>query len=68
MSEQDREKLKVLLDHWIEHNKEHSQEFRKWAEKARSLNEQAVYDRINTAASQIDKANEFLAKALDELG
>lgn len=40
MSEQEKEKLKVLLDHWIEHNKEHADEFREWAEKAKNLSEQ----------------------------
>jgi len=28
MSNTEREKIKILLNHWIEHNKEHSQEFR----------------------------------------
>ena len=28
------EKLRVLIPHWIEHNKEHAAEFRKWAEQA----------------------------------
>lgn len=68
MSEQEKEKLKVLINHWIEHNKEHSEEFREWAEKARNLNEQVVYDKMNMAASQIDEANEFLVRALEELG
>ncbi|MFP3975360.1 MAG: hypothetical protein ACLFVK_03960 [Dehalococcoidia bacterium] len=67
MSEQEKEKLKVLLDHWIEHNKEHADEFREWAEKAKNLSEQVVCDNIKMAANQLDEANEFLAKALEEL-
>ncbi len=67
MSEQEKEKLKVLLDHWTEHNKEHAEEFREWAEKAKNLSEQVVCDNIKMAANQLDEANEFLAKALEEV-
>ena len=31
------EKLKVLLHHWREHNNEHADSYRDWAEKASSL-------------------------------
>jgi len=31
------EKLHILLDYWIEHNREHAKEFRDWAQKAASL-------------------------------
>lgn len=30
------EKLRVLLPHWIEHNHEHTQAFRTWAERAKA--------------------------------
>ncbi len=32
-----RERLRILLDYWIEHTREHEQEFRDWADKAASL-------------------------------
>ena len=28
------DKLRVLLPHWIEHNADHAEEFRSWAERA----------------------------------
>jgi hypothetical protein len=28
------DKLRVLIPHWIEHNSEHADEFRRWAEQA----------------------------------
>ena len=31
------ETLRILLAHWIEHNKSHEEGFREWAEKLRSL-------------------------------
>ena len=63
--ESEREKLKILLNHWIEHNKGHAEEFRQWAEKARKLGQAAVYDDMMQAAQQMNKANEFLLAALD---
>jgi len=59
----DREKLQVLLPHWIEHNGEHAEEFRLWAERAGSA-EELVLD----AARLVEEANGRLEEALEELG
>jgi nickel/cobalt exporter len=63
MGNAEREKLKILLNHWIEHNKEHSQEFREWAEKAKGLGEAETCDDMLEAAQDMDKANEPLLRA-----
>ncbi|MBC7231784.1 MAG: hypothetical protein H5T68_00880 [Chloroflexi bacterium] len=60
-SEQD--KLRLLLPHWIEHNEEHANEFRRWAEKAGP----AQAD-ILSAADDLEKVNQTLARALEKLG
>jgi hypothetical protein len=57
------EKLRVLIPHWIEHNEEHAQEFRKWANKSG-----VASSSILAAAEQIAQANEHLEAALAELG
>jgi len=64
----DKEKLKHLLEHWIEHNAEHAEEFRQWADKAKSLNNAAVHDEIQEAANLLQQANKALAKASEKLG
>ncbi len=64
MSNDEREKFKILLNHWIKHNKEHSQEFKEWAEKAKGLGETQACDDIVGAAQELLKANEFLLRAL----
>ena len=61
------EKLKILLRHWIEHNEEHSEEFREWAEKAKGFGEDEVRDNILEAVEQLKAANEFLDRALVKL-
>lgn len=63
----EKEKLKILLNHWIEHNREHGGEFRDWAEKAMDLAEAAVQEDMLDAAQNMDKASESLLRALEEL-
>ena len=67
MENSEMEKLKILLDHWIEHNKEHGEEFREWAEKARALGEAVVQEDMLDAAQHMNQASESLLKALEEL-
>jgi hypothetical protein len=60
-------KLRKLLHYWIEHNREHSQEFKEWADKARALDEAEVADEILQAAQAMDKASGLLAQSLKRL-
>ena len=57
------EKLRVLIPHWIEHNNEHSSEFRRWAGEAGS----AQAD-ILLAAEMMHHVNKPLMTALEKLG
>ena len=63
MSENDRKKLETLLNYWIEHNKEHGEEFKEWAGKAREFGEIGVHDDLLIAARYMDDANESLIQA-----
>lgn len=67
MDKNEKEKLRILLDHWIEHNREHGDEFKEWAEKARDLGEAVVQEDMLDAAQYINKASESLLRALEEL-
>lgn len=58
-----KEKLRVLIPHWIEHNEEHANEFQKWSQFADEAS-----DEILAAAKEILQANVFLEQALKELG
>ena len=63
----DKEKLRILLSHWMEHNSGHAEEFKEWAQKAERVGQAGVYDDIMQAARQMNKANEFLLAALERL-
>lgn len=53
------EKLRTLVDYWIEHNQEHEEETRQWAEKASALDVEVA--RVLRAAA------DDLAQAVDRL-
>ena len=67
MSSEERVKLKALLNYWIEHNQEHAQEFREWAEKAKMFGEAAVSAEMLQAVQGMDKASQLLSQALKKL-
>lgn len=56
-------KLRVMIPHWMEHNAEHEDEFRRWAEKAGEFSESLI-----AAADSIAVANKHLQTALDLMG
>ncbi|MBA7632798.1 hypothetical protein ES703_40352 [subsurface metagenome] len=67
MSSDEKSKLKTLLNYWVEHNREHSQEFREWAEKAKKMGEGEVADEILQAVGNMDKVSEILSNTLKRL-
>jgi rubrerythrin len=60
------EKLKILLDYWIEHNSEHEKEFRDWADKATSSSTE-VAQQLQKAATKMAAASDELTKAKQAL-
>ena len=57
------EKLRVLIPHWMEHNNEHAEEYRRWAEEAI----EASVDLL-AAVEALKKVNQTLGVALEKLG
>ena len=60
-------KIKIRIDHWLHHNDEHVQEYRKWAARleAENLAEAAVS--IRRAADLIERSNEHFLAAKSKL-
>lgn len=63
----ERSRLKVILNSWTENNKQHSEKFRKWREKAKNIEGEPTYKSILQAAKEMEKTNEKLAQLLIEL-
>ncbi|MBN2186821.1 MAG: thioredoxin [Dehalococcoidia bacterium] len=60
-------RLKVLLSSWVEHNKQDSEKFGKWAEKTENVEGNPIYASLLQAAQEVGKANDRLSQLLSEL-
>jgi hypothetical protein len=60
------EKLRTLLDYWIEHNSEHIKEFRDWADKVASSSTE-VAQQLQAAATKMASVSDELIKARQAL-
>lgn len=67
MSADEKSKLKTLLQYWVEHNEEHSGEFKEWAEKAEAMGEAEVAAEIMQAVAHMDQVSAILAGTLRKL-
>jgi rubrerythrin len=56
------EKLRILLDYWIEHNSEHEKEFRDWADKLASSSTE-IAQQLQKAATKMAAVSDELTKA-----
>jgi hypothetical protein len=62
------ERLRALLPHWIEHNREHANSFLAWARRASAAGEGHVAAQIEAAATRMEEANHDLECALQHMG
>ncbi len=61
------EKLKHLLEHWIEHNDAHVKTYSEWAEKAESLGEKELAEILSLIATESRKLEGLFNKALHRI-
>jgi len=57
------EKLVKLLDHWIQHNDHHAEDYRKWADQSRENGQDAVAELLDSAAELTDTITERFREA-----
>ncbi|KZL92070.1 hypothetical protein [Clostridium magnum] len=59
----DEETLKILLDHWVEHNESHEEGFKEWVQKAKSMGKLETAEFILKAIEFMQEADEMLRDA-----
>ncbi len=64
----DKERLRIVLKHLIEHNEGHAEDYARWIELAKNNRLTRVAELITEAGKQMDKASVALQKALNDLG
>jgi hypothetical protein len=57
------EKLKHLLEHWIEHNEEHVKTYRDWAGKALAAGKPELSEVLRDIAAETGKMEKLFLKA-----
>ena len=69
MEKQDKDifKLSKLCKHWADHNDSHKESFLKWRNIAKEKGLESVAGHLDKAIEMLDKCNEFLLKANEEL-
>jgi len=67
MEKNERERLLILFDHWVNHNKEHISQYQSWVKKleAEGLNE--VANRLKQASELILQVNQEFSAAKEIL-
>lgn len=63
----EKKKLSVVIEHWIEHNESHMEEYKKWAQRAGELGLDLVKTEIEEAVGRLSQSNIHLGKALKSM-
>ena len=61
------EKLKHLLQHWIEHNDAHVINYNEWASKVDALGEKELADILNRISDESKRLNDLFNQALQSI-
>lgn len=62
------EKLRIILQHWIEHNAGHVAEFEKWQKTMTEDGKEKIATLMGEAIRRMDRVSEALAEALKDCG
>ena len=61
------EKLKHLLEHWIEHNEAHVKTYSEWVSKAESLGKKELAGILGQVVDESRKLDDLFKKAMEIL-
>ena len=66
--EEEKLRLKKLIEHWAEHNEEHSERFKESAKKASEIGLPGVAEELEAAAEVGGKVSSRLRSAIEKMG
>jgi hypothetical protein len=61
------EKLKMLLNHWMEHNNEHAAIYKDWAEKASAFGNEGLSETLGRLYHESKKLNLLFEEAIRKI-
>jgi len=65
---EEKERLRIVLKHLIEHNEGHAEDYKRWVGLARTSGMEEVAGLIAQAGEHVEKASSALGKALGLIG
>ncbi|MGD0229061.1 MAG: hypothetical protein ABSC19_01725 [Syntrophorhabdales bacterium] len=65
---EDKERLRIVLKHLIEHNEGHMEDYKRWIDLAKDAGLNEAAGLIEEASDQAERASAALKKALDLIG
>lgn len=60
----DLERLKVMMEHWLEHNREHVQAYKEWAEKAKAIGRKDIATVLSNISLESERIENLFMEAL----
>lgn len=58
------ERLKVMLEHWLEHNREHAKTYKEWAEKAEATGRKDIATVLSNLSLEAARLENLFMEAL----
>lgn len=60
----DLERLKVMLEHWLEHNREHARTYKEWAERADAMGRKDIARVLSDISLESERLENLFIEAL----
>jgi hypothetical protein len=64
----DLDKLRVMLPHWIDHNRGHGREYAEWARHMGTCGQEEIAELLSRAEKSLQEADAVLQEALRKAG
>lgn len=61
------ERLRHLLEHWIEHNREHVMKYQEWADKVGAIGEKGLSEILRAIATESERLEGLFKRAIDSI-
>ncbi|MFN3396449.1 MAG: hypothetical protein ACK4Z9_06610 [Thermodesulfovibrionales bacterium] len=58
------ERFKVMIEHWLEHNREHAQSYKEWAEKAEAMGRKDIATVLSNLSLETARLESLFMEAL----
>ncbi|UCD85617.1 MAG: hypothetical protein JSU92_05345 [Deltaproteobacteria bacterium] len=66
--EEDLKRLRIIMSHWLKHNREHIEEDRKWLAKVEEAGLEEVAENLRKVIQLSEEISRYIKAAMEKLG